>query len=110
MDDETKNLNKRISDFYHKYTVNLGVKTREASVSFNRNISYWEEHDAWLSYAYADRDFSKLGDYAVGNPLFRNKMMWYRIVLWRLENAFLEYQTEAKRVVEEISEHLSSTK
>jgi hypothetical protein len=107
VDNETKNLNKRISDFYHIYTVDLNVKTSEANASYNRNISYWEENEEWLSLAYVDKDYSKLGEYAVGNHIFRNKMMWYRIVLWRLENALLEYQTEAKIVIEEISEYLS---
>ena len=110
VDNETKNLNKRISDFYHKHTVNLNVKTREASVSFNRNISYWEENEEWLSNAYADRDYSKLGVYAVDNPVFRNKMMWYSIVLSRLEKALLEYQIEAKIIIDEISDHLSNEK
>ena len=107
VDDKTKNLNKRISDFYHKHNVNLNVKTREASVSFNRNISYWEENEAWLSLAYIDNDYSKLGEYAVGNALFRNKMMWYRIVLYRLEKALLDYQNEAKILIEEIKVHLN---
>ena len=105
VDDKTKTLTKRISDFYHKHNVNLNVKTREASVSFNRNISYWEENEEWLSYAYVDRDFSKLGVYAIRYPLFRNKMMWYKIVLGRLEKALLDYQNEAKILIEEIKEH-----
>ena len=81
VDNQTKNLNKRISDFYHKHTVDLSVKTREANASYHRNISYWEENEEWLSLAYLDKDYSKLGEYAVGNPLFRNKMMWYGIVV-----------------------------
>ena len=36
--------------------------------------------------------------------------MWYGIVLWRLENELLNYQTEAKIVIEEINEHLSLEK
>lgn len=108
VDDGTKNLNRKISDFYHKHTVNLNVKNREASVSFNRNIGYWEENEDWLSLAYVDKNYSKLGVYARNNPLFRNKIMWYRIVLIRLERALREYQNDAKMVSMEIKEYLKS--
>lgn len=106
-DDKTKSLNKRISDFYHKHAVNLNMKSKEASISFNRNISYWEENEEWLSNAYVDRNYSELGAYARGNPIFRNKMMWFSIVLRRLETALYEYQTEAKIVKGEINEYLN---
>lgn len=107
VDDETKKLNRDISDFYHKHTANLNIKNREASVSFNRNISYWEENEDWLSLAYVKGDYSKLGVYASGNPVFRNKMMWYRIVLRRLERALREYQAEAKILSEDIKQYLN---
>ncbi len=71
VDNGTKVMNERISDFYHKHAVNLSVKTRETSLSFNRNISYWEENEEWLSLAYVDRDYRKLGAYAHGSALLR---------------------------------------
>ncbi|MFK7776353.1 MAG: hypothetical protein AB8F94_29795 [Saprospiraceae bacterium] len=85
------------------------MKTREASQSFNRNVSYWEENEEWFSLA-ADREFSKLATYAIGNPIFRNKMVWYSIVLRRLESALRKYQTEAKTLIEEIQENLNKKK
>lgn len=110
IDDDTRNLNRKISDFYHKHTANLKVKDFEAALSFNRNISYWEENEEWLSLAYMDKEYSKLGIYANENPLFRNKMMWFYIVLNRLERALREYQTQAKTISEEIKEYLNQIK
>ena len=110
IDDDTKNLNRKISDFYHKHTANLKVKDYEAALSFNRNISFWEENEEWLSLAYMDKEYSKLGIYANENPLFRNKMMWFYIVLNRLERALREYRTEAKIVIEDIKKHLDRDK
>jgi hypothetical protein len=57
-----------------------------------------------------DQDYSKLGIYAIENPLFRNKIMWFYIVLNRLEQALRKYQSEAKIVIENIKEHLNSEK
>jgi hypothetical protein len=110
IDDKTKNLNRKISDFYHKHSANLSIKTQEASLSFNRNISDWEEKEEWFSQSYVDRNYAKLGKHAIDNPLFRNKIMWYSIVLRRLERALREYQMEAKIISKEISEYLNQSK
>ena len=62
------------------YLVLANAKSIHEYVRFNRNISYWEENEEWLSNAYADRDYLKLSVYTVDNPIFRNKMMWYWII------------------------------
>ena len=56
MDDKTSKLNKRISKFYNKHTLDINKKTEEASKSFDRNVSYWEENEEWFNLAYADFD------------------------------------------------------
>ena len=103
---ETKGLNTKIVDFYNKKLIDLNVKLDEHTISFNRNVSYWEENTEWFGYAYGNRDLSKLGAYAQDNPIFRNQLIWYGIVLRRLESALRKYQTEAMELKAVINNHL----
>lgn len=84
------------------------MRTYEANMSYHRNVAYWEEHEPWLSLALVDRDFSKLGQHADNNPIFRNKLSWYRIMLSRLKAALLAYQNESAVLADEIRTYLKS--
>ncbi len=108
IDEKTKALNRIISDFYHKHSSNIAIKNTEATLSFNRNIEHWEENEEWLSQGYVDKNYRQLGKYAIGNPLFRNKIAWYSIVLRRLEKALREYQDEAKILKKKIKDYLDN--
>jgi len=107
--DETKVLNNKIVDFYNKQIIDLNVKLEEHTISFNRNVSYWEENTQWFGDAYNNsRDLTKLGAYAQENAIFRNKIIWYGIVLRRLESALRKYQNEAKAIKLMINSHLDN--
>ncbi|EPR74169.1 hypothetical protein ADIWIN_0746 [Winogradskyella psychrotolerans RS-3] len=84
---ETKELTNTIIDFYNKQQIDLNVKLEEHTISFNRNVSYWEENTEWFGDAYSNGDLTKLSAYVQDNPIFRNKIIWYGIVLRRLESA-----------------------
>ena len=105
---ETKELNNKIVDFYNKQLIDLNVKLEEHTISFNRNVSYWEENTEWFGDAYSSNDLSKLGAYAQDNPIFRNKIIWYGIVLRRLERALRKYQTEAIELKTTINSQLDN--
>ena len=105
---ETKELNNKIVDFYNKQLIDLNVKLEEHTISYNRNVSYWEENTEWFGDAYSIFDFSKLGAYTQDNPIFRNKIIWYGIVLRRLESALRKYQTEAMELKTMINSHLEN--
>jgi hypothetical protein len=108
VDEQSRILNNRITDFYKKHTTDIGVRTQEANMSYHRNIAYWEENEPWFSLAMADGDFSKLGEHAVNNPIFRNKLAWYRIMLSRLKASLLAYQTESAVLADEIRSYLET--
>ena len=107
--DFSRELNNRIVDFYNKHLINVEVKTHEANMSYHRNMGYWEENTDWLETAFTYRDFTKLGAYATNSQGFINKLVWYGIVLRRLEGALRSYQSEAKDLVSEIERHLETT-
>lgn len=79
-------------------------------MSYHRNIAYWEEHGEWFDDAVVHKDYFKSGEYATSNPVFKNKMIWYRIMRSRLEYALRAYQTESKKLFEEIQSHLNNYK
>ena len=105
---ETKILNNIIIDFYNKQLIDLNVKLEEHTMSFNRNVSYWEENTVWFGDAYSNGDLTKLGAYTQDNPQFRNKIIWYGIVLRRLEKALRKYQSEAQEIKKIINNHLGN--
>ena len=105
-DDETRVMNNQIADFYKKHMVDIEVRTHEANMSYHRNVAYWEENDAWFSAVIVDKEYVKLGRYAIGNPIFRNKMTWYLIMLSRLEFSLSRYQSESKILVQHIRSQL----
>ena len=110
VDEPSRILNNRITDFYKKHATDIGVRTHEANMSYHRNIAYWEENEPWLSLAMVDGDFSKLGEHAVNNPIFRNKLAWYRIMMSRLMASLLAYQTESTVLADEIRSYLETAK
>jgi hypothetical protein len=107
-DEPTRLLNNRIADFYQKYNVILDVRTMEANLSYNRNIAYWEENEEWFAAAIADRNLEPLTVNATSDPIFRNKLTWYRIVLRRLEGGLREYRNEAGELKKTIEQHLKT--
>jgi|GEM_PF-3898052 hypothetical protein len=107
-DEPTRLLNNRIADFYQKYNVILDVRTMEANLSYNRNIAYWEENEEWFAAAIADRNLEPLAVNATSDPIFRNKLTWYRIVLRRLEGGLREYRNEAGELKKTIEQHLKT--
>ncbi len=106
VDEESRTLNNRITDFYNKHSVDIGVRTHEANMSYHRNIKYWEEIEDWFSLAIVKRDYSKLGEYANNSSIFKNKLTWYRIMLIRLTSALEAYQKEGRALVAEIKAYL----
>ena len=108
VDEQSRILNNRITDFYKKHATDIGVRTHEANMSYHRNFAYWEENEPWLSLAMVDGDFSKLGEHAANNPIFRNKLAWYRIMLSRLKESLLAYQMESAVLADEIRSYLET--
>jgi hypothetical protein len=107
-DESTRILNNRIADFYQKFNVILDVRTMEANLSYNRNIAYWEENEEWFAAAAADRNLEPLALHATTDPVFRNKLTWYRIVFRRLEVGLREYRNEAEELKEAIAQHINT--
>jgi hypothetical protein len=107
-DEPTRVLNNRIADFYQKFNIMIDVRTVEANLSYNRNISYWEENEAWFAAAIADWNLEPLALHATTNTIFRNKLTWYRIVFRRLEAGLREYREEAETLKKAIDQHINS--
>ncbi|MFZ6053087.1 hypothetical protein [Halocola ammonii] len=107
-DDPTRLINNQIADFYQKFNVMVEVRTIEANLSYNRNIAYWEENAEWFAAAIADRNLKPLAANATNDPIFRNKLSWYRIVLLRLEEGLREYRNEAGKLKKTIELHLKT--
>lgn len=110
VNEKSRVLNNRISDFYRKHSTDIGVRTHEANMSYHRNIAWWEENEPWLSAALVEKDFSNLGQHAAENPVFRNKLTWYRIMLSRLRTALLAYQTESAALAGEVRNYLDANR
>lgn len=107
-DEPTRLLNNQIADFYQKFNVMLDVRTMEANLSYNRNIAYWEENKEWFAAAIADRNLEPLALDATSNPIFRNKLTWFRITMLRLEGGLRAYRKEAEELKNTIEQHLKT--
>ncbi|MEQ6168186.1 DUF6090 family protein [Ekhidna sp. MALMAid0563] len=100
----SKALTKEIINFYKKFSIEIAVRHRETDDVTYNNLNYWRDNMKWYSLALIEGDYSALADHAIGNPLFRNRLVHKRIMQGRLAAKLKEYIKEADQLILKIEE------
>jgi hypothetical protein len=107
LDDVTRKLNNQIADFYHQFSVDMIASNENFDESFYSDISYWRENTTFFGQYLIENDRAAVREYAKGNPSFRNRVAYKRIVMSRLGSVIKKYRDGAEELVTKIESYLN---
>ncbi len=101
-------LASHITEFYNKRLLKITIYRKNVDNNLEENLNFWGENAEWFSLAYIDENRTLLGNYAINNPIFRNKVAIYSGNMDNYYKGLKKYRDDGKLMIEEINSFLEN--